>query len=75
MSRARLLTEKFRVLVLRPIDEVPSEFSATVLWRFRVASLGIEVVLWTILGLVFGALAERQLSRQTKSADRPRFAG
>ena len=50
------------MLMLRPISEVPSEFSAEVLWRFRLASLGIETVLWTTLGLTFGVVAERHLA-------------
>ena len=47
-------------VVLPGVNEVPAGFPAAVLWRFRVASLGIQVVLWTTLGLVFGALTERQ---------------
>jgi len=46
-------------IVLPDINEVPQAFSAVVLWRFRVASLGIQVVLWTTIGLLFGALTER----------------
>jgi hypothetical protein len=34
-----------------------------VLWRFRVAALGIQVVLWTTIGLLFGALTERAAAR------------
>jgi predicted cobalt transporter CbtA len=49
---------------LPEINEVPQAFSATVLWRFRVASLGIQVVLWTTIGLLFGALAERAAARR-----------
>ena len=37
------------MLMLRPISEVPSEFSAEVLWRFRLASPGIKAVLWLSL--------------------------
>ena len=44
---------------LPAINEVPEKFSADLLWRFRVASLGIHVVLWTTIGLVFGAVVER----------------
>jgi hypothetical protein len=47
--------------ILPPVNEVPADFSATALWNFRLASLGIEAVLWTALGLTFGFLAERQL--------------
>ena len=32
------------------------------LWRFRLASLGIQAVLWTTLGLGFGTLTERSLA-------------
>jgi predicted cobalt transporter CbtA len=44
------------------VNEVPADFPATVLYRFRLASLGTQVVLWAGLGLVFGALAERVLA-------------
>jgi Probable cobalt transporter subunit (CbtA) len=50
------------MLMLPPVDEVPPQFSAEVLWRFRLASLGIEAVLWTTLGLMFGGVAERHLA-------------
>ncbi len=44
------------------IDEVPQTFSAVLLWKFRVASLGIQWVLWTTVGLAFGWAAERVLN-------------
>jgi hypothetical protein len=50
------------MLILPPVNEVPADFSATTLWNFRIASLGIEAVLWTALGLLFGFLADRQFS-------------
>ncbi len=31
------------------------------MWQFRVAAIGIQAVLWTGFGLVFGHLAERVL--------------
>ncbi|MCU0120856.1 CbtA family protein [Pseudomonas sp. B2M1-30] len=49
------------------INEVPETFSAVLLWKFRVASLGIQLVLWTTVGLVFGWAAERVL-------DLPRYS-
>ena len=49
------------MFILPPVNEVPADFSATTLWNFRLASLGVEAVLWAALGLVFGVLAERQL--------------
>jgi hypothetical protein len=48
--------------VLPEINEVPEQFSAVVLWRFRVAALGIQVVLWTTIGLLFGVLTERSFA-------------
>lgn len=50
--------------LLPPINEVPENYSAMVLWRFRTASFGMHVILWTVLGLVFGALAEKRLAAQ-----------
>lgn len=44
------------------INEVPDTFSAVLLWKFRVASLGIQIVLWATVGLAFGWLAERKLN-------------
>lgn len=49
--------------VMPGVNEVPEAFPATVLWRFRLASLGTELVSWTALGLVFGALTERHETR------------
>ncbi len=48
-------------LLLPGIDEVPEQFPAVVLWQFRVASFGAQLIMWTTLGLLFGALAERLL--------------
>jgi predicted cobalt transporter CbtA len=45
--------------VLPDINEVPANFSAVLLWNFRVASIGTHVMLWSILGLLFGYLTER----------------
>lgn len=55
-------------LVLPEINEIPPGFPAAVIWRFRLASLGTQVVLWAALGLLFGALTER--SFRTKAEDR-----
>ena len=48
-------------LILPAIHETPAGFPADVLWRFRIASLGINAVLWTAIGLGFGWAAERLL--------------
>jgi predicted cobalt transporter CbtA len=44
------------------INEVPDQFSAVVLWHFRIASLGIQAVLWATIGVLFGFMAERSLA-------------
>jgi predicted cobalt transporter CbtA len=49
-------------IVMPTIDEVPEGFSATLLWRFRLSSLGTQAVMWATIGLVFGALTERSLA-------------
>ncbi|MEV6395793.1 CbtA family protein [Streptomyces sp. NPDC051907] len=46
---------------LPSFNEVPKGFPATVVWEFRMATLAIQVTLWTVFGLVFGHLAERLL--------------
>ena len=48
-------------LLLPVINEVPETFPADLLWSFRIASLGTQLVLWIAIGLVFGALTERAL--------------
>jgi hypothetical protein len=49
-------------LALPAVHETPAGFPADVLYRFRLASLGINAVLWTAIGLGFGLLAERVLA-------------
>jgi predicted cobalt transporter CbtA len=49
---------------LPAVNEVPDRFSAVVLWRFRVASLGMHLVLWATIGLLFGFLSERATARR-----------
>lgn len=48
-------------LLLPGINEVPESFPAVVLWQFRVASFGAQLIMWTTIGLVFGVLADRVL--------------
>lgn len=50
-------------LVLPMINEVPEGFPAVILWRFRVAAIGVQLVLWLALGVGFGWLADRRLRR------------
>jgi len=46
-------------MALPGVDEVPEGFPATVLWQFRIASLGGQAIMWGALGLLFGVAAER----------------
>ncbi|MFH8680337.1 CbtA family protein [Streptomyces lydicus] len=55
---------------LPTVNETPEDFPATVLWQFRLASLGIQALLWTAFGVIFGILAERALRPHTPQADR-----
>jgi pimeloyl-ACP methyl ester carboxylesterase len=50
---------------LPPIQEVPKAFPAVTLFRFREASIGMQAVLWTTIGLVFAGTAQRVMSGQT----------
>ena len=49
-------------LALPAINEVPGQFPAVVLWRFRIASFGAQLVMWTTIGLAFGTAAERAMA-------------
>jgi predicted cobalt transporter CbtA len=50
-------------LLLPAVNEVPDQFPAALLWRFRIASIGSQLLMWTAIGLLFGALAQRALAR------------
>jgi hypothetical protein len=54
--------------VLPDVNEVPDGFPAAVLWRFRIASLGTQFVLWASFGVTFGILAERALLGRIRAA-------
>jgi predicted cobalt transporter CbtA len=63
---ATLLAGLFYIVVvsvlahfLPPIDEVPAEFPASLLWKFRIASWETNALLWSVMGLLFGWLTER----------------
>jgi predicted cobalt transporter CbtA len=45
---------------LPTIDEVPPGFPAGLLWKFRLAAWGTQLMLWSTLGLLFGWLTERE---------------
>jgi hypothetical protein len=45
-------------LLLPSINEVPPSFPAATLWQFRIVSLGIHLILWSVIGVLFGALSQ-----------------
>ena len=47
--------------LLPAVDDVPQNFSADLLWRFRIVAVGLQAVMWATIGLGFGALARRLL--------------
>jgi predicted cobalt transporter CbtA len=49
--------------LLPVVNEVPTDFPASTLWSFRISSLGTQLTLWTVFGLVFATLADRVLTR------------
>ncbi|MDI6103778.1 CbtA family protein [Actinoplanes sp. NEAU-A12] len=49
--------------LLPTFNEVPADFPATLLWNFRISSLGTQAVLWTALGLTFAGLLSRLATR------------
>jgi predicted cobalt transporter CbtA len=57
--------------LLPVVDETPAAFPATVLYDFRLASLGGQLVLWTVLGLAFGAMADRGAWRTNRASVEP----
>ena len=48
---------------LPDLDEVPPGFPVTLMWKFRVAALEVQAVLWATLGFLFGWLTERDATR------------
>jgi len=49
------------MMALPSVNEVPADFPATLLWQFRLVSLGGHAVMLAVLGLAFGILIERQI--------------
>lgn len=46
------------------IEEIPAAFSPAALWNFRIASIGVQTVLWAGIGLGFGAVTEFSTRRR-----------
>jgi hypothetical protein len=52
--------------VMPPADvTIPAEVGASLVWRFRIASLGGNLLLWGLLSLGFGALCAEAQRRRT----------
>jgi predicted cobalt transporter CbtA len=51
-------------LLLPAVNEVPAQLPAVLLWNFRVASIGAQLIMWATLGLLFGALSQRAADYQ-----------
>jgi Probable cobalt transporter subunit (CbtA) len=49
-------------LALPGIHEVPAGFPAETLFRFRESSIGLQVVMWATIGLVFAGTAQRAMT-------------
>ncbi|WP_285683596.1 CbtA family protein [Actinoplanes sp. NBRC 103695] len=64
---AFLLVVVIGFVLLPNIDEVSATFPASLLWNFRLTSLGTQVVMWAVLGLTFGALTARRRSPVTEA--------
>jgi len=58
-AAAYLIAVVAAYLALPAINEVPGQFPAVVLWQFRIASMGAQLIMWATIGLVFGAVIER----------------
>lgn len=54
------------MLVLPAIDETPGDFAADVLYEFRLYSLGTQFVMWAVIALVFGSMADRLLGQKRR---------
>jgi hypothetical protein len=51
------------VFTLLPDNPDPVEIPASLLWDMRLASAGGQLVLWSVIGVAFGALVHRRLER------------
>jgi hypothetical protein len=54
-------------LLVPTVNEVPEQFPAVVLWQFRTASLGAQLLMWFTIGLGFGRVAEATLPAKRRN--------
>ena len=69
-----LLVTISALALLPSYSEVPADFSATVLYEFRAASLLTQLSLWASLGLVLGELLHRLQRRTGEQVVEPDYA-
>jgi hypothetical protein len=53
------------LFALLPAGPSPGEFPAGLLWDFRLAALGTQLIFWTGLAVIFGLLCERSKRRES----------
>ena len=66
-----VLIVSLAMAILPGINEIPADFPATSLWTFRSSTVGLQLTIWTTIGLVFAFLAQR---RMVQASDRARGA-
>lgn len=49
-------------VTLPGVQEVPKTFPATTLWSFRTASVGTQLAMWAMIGVVFSVTAQRVMT-------------
>jgi hypothetical protein len=54
--------------VVDAVTDAGATFPPSVLWNFRIASIGIQLVTWTVIALLFGVAAERVLEPRRRLA-------
>jgi hypothetical protein len=59
--------------VIAAVTHADVTFPPTVLWSFRISSIGLQLVLWATIALGFGVLAERLLEGSASVRDDARF--
>ncbi len=59
-----VITDDGRIRAALPtLNEVPNDFPADLLWKFRTASFAIQGILWATIGLALGAMVDRSQTR------------
>jgi hypothetical protein len=69
-----LLVTITAIALLPSYSEVPADFSATVLFEFRMASLATQLAVWATIGVTLGKLPHRMQRRTDLQAFEPDYA-